>query len=59
MSDTKTQLKPCPFCGGAASVEHGCEEAWIDCDECGVSGPMRDTESQAVAEWNRRIKETA
>jgi len=43
-----TELKPCPFCGGAIIIE-GNEEVW--CDYCGVLTSATD--------WNTRPIEDA
>lgn len=56
-----SEIKPCPFCGGEATVEpwHGgrASKRMVSCcaEDCsanpGVSG---GTEAQAIAAWNRR-----
>lgn len=33
---SKDKLKPCPFCGGAASIENEGTFASIACDNCGI-----------------------
>ena len=41
------QLKPCPFCGGEATLEGDGDDsisyhvgrAWVECLECGASTP--------------------
>lgn len=49
MSD-KTELLPCPFCGGTNLVK----SPWIECDNCGAMGPSpRDCDNYS-GEWNRR-----
>lgn len=57
------ELKPCPFCGGEAQVQHQSRELYGDAVDwygvyckkqfCGyVSG--QSTEAEAVASWNTR-----
>lgn len=52
------ELKPCPFCGGAASYRlyYGGRYR-VHCNECGchLEG-LFDTESEAGAAWNNRHK---
>jgi Lar family restriction alleviation protein len=59
-------LKPCPFCGGEAYLEHTgghYSMAQVHCgnhslDGCGASGPQGMDDEKGVAEvcshWNRR-----
>ena len=60
-----TELKPCPFCGGKASVStYQTESLWshdqvtytkVSCDECDIAFQTEpDYEIQAIAAWNRR-----
>jgi len=50
MTDT---LEPCPFCGGEAQVEFAA--CWVvECQDCAASTAGRDTEANAVSDWNRR-----
>lgn len=60
-------LKPCPFCGGAAKLRVS-EEAWdssvyVECTKCGASTKMwpyvfefeeEGATNRAVESWNRR-----
>lgn len=50
----KVKLKPCPFCGGAASMRDGMGEFWVRCDDCGSSGAMRSRQDRAERDWNDR-----
>lgn len=50
-------LKPCPCCGGHATMEHGAERSengWVVCMGCGLSTRYHDDPAEAAAEWNRR-----
>lgn len=57
-------LKPCPFCGGKAVLQHpgtrmgrpsACMVGCIKCRaECRASGLQTHSEPSAVAAWNRR-----
>ena len=49
-------LKPCRFCG-ARNTHHssnGVANHFVECDECGASGPACETEDEAIAAWNQR-----
>lgn len=60
-------LKPCPFCGGPASLfsfeqpnrsityEVDCENDGCECSACTA---MHDTPEEAAAVWNRRGRNT-
>lgn len=46
------ELKPCPFCGGAAEqCEHGPNDTSIGCDDCGYFM----TGNYVIAVWNTRV----
>lgn len=53
-------IKPCPFCGHPATINHQGSLWWVTCDEkvCGC-GPARDTEREAIAAWNAAPRVTA
>ena len=55
MSKTKTELKPCPFCGGVPEVMYNCGKFSVACTvcKCGTSYE-HDFKGQAFAAWNRR-----
>ena len=64
----KTTLKPCPFCGGAATVRSSIPGGWgnpciwyVRCENAGCqvqpsSMSPRSSEREAVAAWNRRAE---
>ena len=54
---SKIELKPCPCCGGHATMEHGAERSengWVVCMDCGLSTRYHHDPAEAAAEWNRR-----
>lgn len=55
---TKPSVKPCPFCGGEASLCSDPElpTRFVVCRNygCGVSGPFRDFAETAIKAWNKR-----
>ena len=68
------ELKPCPFCGGEASMESGRYQlddvmysfAHVECLSCGACGsgfteeekPVESLEALAADAWNRRAERT-
>lgn len=53
------ELKPCPFCGGAAGVQHMGPLQWrVICQRtpwpCFARGPIASLRRTAVSLWNRR-----
>jgi Lar family restriction alleviation protein len=46
------ELRPCPFCGGDASIHEFADVP--DCGGCHALGPVADTVDDAIAAWNRR-----
>lgn len=52
------ELKPCPFCGGKAIIEHthlcNRKRTQVICQKCGATHGYCGTESAAIKKWNRR-----
>ena len=56
---TMSELKPCPFCGGEASIAKGHDGEllpWVMCRECGAETYCFDSVAEAIEAWNRRAK---
>lgn len=56
---SKTELMPCPFCGGAGFVDSdksvpGWWGFWVICKQCGAEGAMQGEAESAVSAWNTR-----
>ena len=57
------KLKPCPFCGGKAEMlineyRDSRKEYLAACTECdGMVERWRETEKEAVEQWNRRVND--
>lgn len=52
----KTELKPCPFCGGENIVLTSHHEVivFVQCEDCYATFPHFDSLEEAVSAWNRR-----
>ncbi len=55
------KLKPCPFCGGAATIteylDRGIkwlEPFYVECKNCGTYKKDFPTKKDAIKDWNRR-----
>ena len=57
------ELKPCPFCGGNAMLDHDFMEpgmSYIRCEKCGIESVHFiksfevASDDQAIKYWNRR-----
>lgn len=51
-------LLPCPFCGGEAAIRSTPDRTgwWGVCCACdSMAGTAEDTETEAIAAWNRRV----
>lgn len=53
-----TELLPCPFCGGEASLEEYPHHWAVECTECEMSAPCEKTAADAVRAWNTRYERT-
>jgi Lar family restriction alleviation protein len=53
-SDKEFDLKPCPFCGGEATLYVNDFSSLITCNDCGVTTSGRHSATIAVGVWNRR-----
>ena len=61
------QLNPCPFCkdggkpyvltGKCYTFENGIG-SMVECEKCLSSGPLCNTEEEAIAAWNKRAEDT-
>lgn len=60
------ELKPCPFCGERAEMEHDetsdyvAFHTWnVACSQCDARGPQHQGKNEAIDTWNRRFLDTA
>ena len=59
----KSDLKPCPFCGGEVSLTYNSMDKafsiWHRFNKCAMAEPMKLDEAESLADaaekWNRRI----
>ncbi len=59
MTDKTMTLEPCPFCGSAGATAGGMLP-WVQCDQCGATGPQCGTDEEAITAWNtRHLSQTA
>ena len=56
--ESKTELKPCPFCGGRASVNYCCGEFAVECVDCECGTKYDPSREGVIAAWNRRVDDT-
>lgn len=55
---SNSRLLLCPFCGGKAEMLNYSENEWlVHCPKCsGMVERWRETEEEAIEQWNRRVK---
>ena len=59
----KDKLKPCPFCGGEATLVEDIYNDqlynYVICsnDDCNANTGRCDTEDEAITKWNKRVSE--
>lgn len=54
--NNRTELKPCPFCGGKAQMNYDGERKLILCSECLIRTESYKTYEAARDVWNRRAE---
>ena len=54
----QVELKPCPFCGGKATMYtfSVVKDYHVSCDGCGAYSDDYRTPKKAAAAWNRRAE---
>ena len=52
----KNELKPCPFCGGQATLEREENDDWIVWCRCGCVLGAFGASDEAETAWNRRSR---
>ena len=57
------ELKPCPFCGGEAKLEHLSKSSMVYCLSCKASSKLIEyapdyaSDEKAIEAWNRRAED--
>lgn len=49
------ELVQCAHCDGSAEIRFQDKKVRVVCKRCGISTPLFDFQTQAVACWNRRV----
>jgi Lar family restriction alleviation protein len=52
------EIEPCPFCGNDDpqwNADNAETVLWLDCPECGATGPTAQTHEEAADLWNQRM----
>lgn len=52
-----TELKPCPFCGGEATIFDHDHAYWATCLKCEAEIMMQGSYLEAIEAWNRRAND--
>ena len=52
------QLQSCPFCGGEAKHEIDMPWRFVQCNQCGTTGPETYSAEESAAAWNKRYVKT-
>lgn len=50
------ELANCPYCGSCPKIQYKLSLRpvfWIDCEDCGLSGPIKEAEDVAIEAWNQ------
>lgn len=55
---TNTWVRLCEWCFERPIVEGNAKDqlAWVECRECGSSGPARETKVAACEAWNQAMR---
>ena len=57
-TDININLKPCPFCGGHATMIYDKQDGYqIYCDDCDIRTEDFDDKDECIKTWERRVKE--
>ena len=51
----KANLKPCPFCGGHATLIYDQEGYRIYCDDCDIMTDTDYDKDKIIDAWNKRV----
>ena len=54
LEPTRTELLPCPFCGGEARIVTAVGESWVLCNKCKATTEAHTSRQFAIDAWNRR-----
>ena len=64
---SEEELRPCPFCGGAAEISYGRfggkDTSYVMCRKCAAQGeffvvsPKYASNERAIEAWNRRMSD--
>ena len=55
-STVNAKLKPCPFCGGHATLIYDNHEGYqIYCDDCDIMTDIDYDKDKIIDAWNKRV----